>query len=179
MISLRLFVFALFVLGCAVQAKTKDDGAFLKRTLVGKWKEDQYTRKNLNNWLYEMGVNWFKRVYSTTAGWENTQDITFENEVWKFDTINGPKADRLKFDLYDDNRTFSVVDLGENLGGLTDATAEIIGSSLVTSLRKKGETDIYMTATRTINKDKPNEMIYEAKHFSTGVAMTSTYNRVV
>ena len=43
--------FAIIILGCAAQ----DDGAFLKEKLPGNWKEDQYKRKNLNNFLYEMG----------------------------------------------------------------------------------------------------------------------------
>ena len=46
-----LFLFVV-VAGSAAQ----DNGAeFLKRHLPGKWKEDQYKRVNLNNYLYEMG----------------------------------------------------------------------------------------------------------------------------
>ena len=49
-----LFVLFLFVAGCATQ---EDNGEkFLKQALQGKWKEDQYKRKNLNNYLYEMGM---------------------------------------------------------------------------------------------------------------------------
>ena len=59
--TFSLFVFFLVVAGCVAQESvpnqrtTNDGGEFLKRTLPGKWKEDQYKRKNLNNYLYEMG----------------------------------------------------------------------------------------------------------------------------
>ena len=46
-----IFFFFLAVAGCAAQ----NEGDFLKQHLPGKWKEDQYKRKNLNNYLYEMG----------------------------------------------------------------------------------------------------------------------------
>ena len=46
-------VFALIISVCAAQEN--DGGIVLKRTLPGRWKEDQYKRKNLNNFLYEMG----------------------------------------------------------------------------------------------------------------------------
>ena len=47
-----LFFFFIIVAGCAAQDNGEE---FLKRHLPGKWKEDQYKRKNLNNYLYEMG----------------------------------------------------------------------------------------------------------------------------
>ena len=50
--SYLVLFFFIFVAGCAAQ----DDGAFLKSHLPGKWKEDQHKRKNLNNYLYEMGM---------------------------------------------------------------------------------------------------------------------------
>ena len=43
--------------------------------LRGKWKEDQNQRQGLNDFLYEMGMSWFKRVYVTSASWENEQTI--------------------------------------------------------------------------------------------------------
>jgi hypothetical protein len=49
-----LLVFFFFIAGCASQ---EDNGeTFLKSALPGTWKEDQYKRKNLNNYLYEMGM---------------------------------------------------------------------------------------------------------------------------
>merc|ERR1712045_796673 len=62
-----------------------------------------------------MGLNWFKRIYVTSTNWENTMDIKVR-----------PDGD---FVIHPDGRTFSVVDLGQ-LGGLTDATADIKGNTL-------------------------------------------------
>ena len=62
----------------------------------------------------------------------------------------GPYATPSSFTLIPDNRSFSDVDLGV-LGGLTDATAEFEGNSMITYLRKKGTPEIFMTAKRTIN----------------------------
>ena len=49
--NLSIFVFALVVTLGYVSA----DAEFLNQNLPGFWKEDQYKRKNLNNFLYEVG----------------------------------------------------------------------------------------------------------------------------
>jgi len=168
--SYLLFVFFLIVAKCASQ---DDSGSFLKRSLPGRWKEDQYKRKNLNNYLYEMGLNWFKRVYVTSTNWENKQDISFEDgNHFAVSGTKGPYATKYNFDLYPDVRTVTFLDLGE-LGGKTDASGKFEGNTLTTFLRKKGKRELFMTAKRTINPENPNEMIFETKHIKSGVAMTS------
>jgi hypothetical protein len=48
-----LLLFFFFIAGCASQ---QDNGEkFLKSALPGKWKEDQDKRKNLDEYLTEMG----------------------------------------------------------------------------------------------------------------------------
>jgi len=158
---------------------TKEDIKFLEENLPGEWKEDQYKRDNLNNFLWEAGLSWVKRIYATTTSWENEQNIKFEDGAFRVNGKNGPLAKVFEFVLHPDGRTQSVVDLGSDLGGLTDGTAEIKGNSLITYLTKQGEEEIYMHAIRTINKDNPDVMIYETKLFPSEVAMTSVFNRVV
>merc|ERR1712112_369417 len=145
--EIKSFVVA-SLLFCAVFAApapaTKEQIEFLQRNLPGEWKEDQYQRDNLSNFLSEAGLNWVKRIYATTTSWESTQ---------------------------------SVVDLGSDLGGVTDAIAEIKGNSLITYLTKKGEDSVYMHAIRTIKEDSPDVMIYETKIFPSEVSMKATYHR--
>ena len=49
--KLSIFVLALIV----VLGYAGADEASLNQNLPGHWKEDQYQRKNLNNFLYEVG----------------------------------------------------------------------------------------------------------------------------
>ena len=37
------------------------------RFYEGYWKEDQYQRENLDDFLYYRGINWFDRIYATSA----------------------------------------------------------------------------------------------------------------
>merc|ERR1711899_158105 len=49
---------------------TKEQIEFLQKNLPGEWKEDQYERDNLSNFLYEAGLNWIKRTYATSTNWK-------------------------------------------------------------------------------------------------------------
>jgi len=177
-----VFVAALF---CAIFAQihakptqaTKEQIEFLQKNLPGEWKEDQYERDNLSNFLYEAGLNWIKRTYATSTSWENEQSIKFEDGVFKIKATSGPLGKTFDFSLHPDGKTQSKVDLGPDLGGMTDGIAEIKGNSLITYLKKEGQDEMYMHAIRTINKDSPDVMIYETKLFPSEVAMTSTYHR--
>ena len=42
-----------------------------------------------------VGLNWFKRVYVTSTNWENTQDISFQDDGGYFDVVGTSK-----FSLY-------------------------------------------------------------------------------
>ena len=53
---------------------------------VGKWKEDQYQRENFGDYLYQRGLNWFKRVYATSASFELTMNVVKEGNTF---TIGG------------------------------------------------------------------------------------------
>merc|ERR1712079_848664 len=66
---------AFLAISCLLATDFADE-AYVKTHLTGHWKENQYQRNGLNNFLYEMGMNWFKRVYVTSASWENQQHTT-------------------------------------------------------------------------------------------------------
>lgn len=125
-----------------------------------------------------MGLNWFKRIYVTSTNWENEQNIYMKNggNVFNIDGKKGPYAELFNFTVTTDLRTVSDVDLGQ-LGGLCDTTAEVRGNTLFTYLRQKGKRDLFVTATRTMHPNNPNEMIYVTRHQKSGVALTSFFNR--
>lgn len=60
--------------------------AYANDPFVGSWKEDQYQRQNLNDYLYARGLNWFKRVYVTNANFELTMNIVKEGNTY---TVTG------------------------------------------------------------------------------------------
>ena len=65
---------------------------------VGSWKEDQYQRQNLNDYLYARGLNWFKRVYVTNANFELTMNIAKEGNTY---TVTGKsKNPWIMFETY-------------------------------------------------------------------------------
>merc|ERR1712156_882681 len=107
-----VLVSALF---CAIFAQTyakptqatKEQIEFLQRNLPGEWKEDQYERDNLSNFLYEAGLNWIKRTYATSTSWENTQSIKFEDGVFKVKGTSGPLEKVFDFSLHPDGKTQS------------------------------------------------------------------------
>merc|ERR1712079_826618 len=106
---------AFLAISCLLATAFADE-AYVKTHLTGHWKENQYQRNGLNNFLYEMGMNWFKRVYVTSASWENQQHITYSqagNPTWSVSGIKGPREDAFNFDLVPDYNTQTSVDLGQ------------------------------------------------------------------
>ena len=54
-----------------------------------------------------------------------------------------------------DNSTIEMIDLGAALGGMREATAEIVGNSLVSYLKVPGPTgEVDIISTRSINPSK-------------------------
>ena len=75
-----------------------------------------------------------------------------------------------------DNQSRTNADLG-SLGGKRKARAEFKGNSLVTYLHKLDNDVVDVTATRTIDPQKPNEMSYVLKDVSSGVELKQTLFR--
>jgi len=161
----------------AITLAQQNHEEYVKQYLVGNWKENQYERTNLNNFLYEMGLNWFKRIYVTNASWENKQFITYNPSSSKFHVTGtkGPYATQFEFDLVHDYATQTGVDLGE-LGGQTRAKARFESNKLVTHLFKNG--NHFLTAIREMDLENPNHMIYTTKHIGSGVSLVSQFYRL-
>ncbi|XP_059093719.1 uncharacterized protein LOC131888803 [Tigriopus californicus] len=103
--------------------------------LQGRWKEDQYKRKHLSDFLYEVGLGWIKRLYVTSASWENEQTIFQNGQDFRINGFSeleyecfmlarfirnrsgrGSKAEVYSYTLVADNSTMTEVNMGE-LGG--------------------------------------------------------------
>ena len=88
----------------------------------------------------------------------------------------GPSYEDYSFTLVPDNQSRTNADLG-SLGGKRKARAEFKGNSLVTYLHKLDNDVVDVTATRTIDPQKPNEMSYVLKDVSSGVELKQTLFR--
>jgi len=146
--------------------------------LPGQWKENQYERINLNNFLYEMGMGWIKRVYVTSTSWENTQKIVLNDTKFYVTGTKGPYASEFKFKLVPNNSTRTNVNLGE-LGGATKATAEYVGSNtLMTYLRDVADgLKLFLTANRTVDPLDTDHMIYTTHHLPSNTKLISHFYR--
>ena len=81
--------------------------------------------------------------------------------------LEGPKYEDYKFKLVPDGSTRTDADLGA-LGGPRKATSKLEGNSLITKLHKLDDDVVDVTATRTIDPAKPNEMTYILKDIESG-----------
>ena len=53
---------------------------------LGKWKEDQSKRQNLNDFLYYRGITWIKRSTAVnSANWWLTMNIARNGNIYAFD----------------------------------------------------------------------------------------------
>ena len=73
-----------------------------------------------------------------------------KNSSCFFFISEGPLKEVFNYKITPDNSTIEMIDLGEALGGMREATAEIVGNSLVSYLKvPSGEID--MIATRSLS----------------------------
>ena len=69
--------------------------------------------------------------------------------------LEGPKKVAFNYKITPDNSTIEMIDLGAALGGMREATAEIVGNSLVSYLKVPGPTgEVDIISTRSINPSK-------------------------
>lgn len=149
-----------------------------KHTFVGSWKEDQKLRRNLYKFLRVMGIGWFEAVYATNSEWENEQSniLTVDGKEIFVAGKRGPLNELFEVRVVLDNRTVNPIDMGV-LGGPCRATAEIKENNFVVYVRKTQISEIFFTATHSINESNINLMLIEAKHVPSGVTLKSYYKR--
>ena len=81
-----------------------------------------------------------------------------KSKQWKKLILNfffiseGPLKEVFNYKITPDNSTIEMIDLGDALGGMREATAEIVGNSLVSYLKVPGPSGaIDMIATRSLS----------------------------
>lgn len=71
--TVAMAVFCL--LAASAMAQPETDESFLLKNLPGNWKENQYERENLNNFLYEMGTYCFRFLSAISASSALTMSV--------------------------------------------------------------------------------------------------------
>jgi len=157
----------------------QSDNEPLKSSIIGHWKEDQQTRTNLNEFLYNVGVEGIRRSLATTLSWENEQIFKSDGTGIELKMTNGPLKTRIKMKInLDDKFKSNQIYIGPDLGGVVDATSEVIQNSLIVTLKLAGKTETHLLITRTINPQNRNEMVMTAKHVPSGAETSSIYRRI-
>ena len=157
--------------------QTTEEASEPYELINGYWVEDQYQRKNLNNYLYEMGMSWIKRVYATSSNWEDELRIKMGCGWLNVNGLRGPFAEAYHFSAPLDNRTVAEMDIGA-FGGRTQATASIIDNSIVSKVRKPGSSDLFFTVTNKLDPYDMDVLNVEYKHLDSNVVWRSVFNRV-
>merc|ERR1719320_1153211 len=165
--SSKKICFAVLICHCVLPLAVKAD--FVTDNLPGVWKENSDERKNLSEFLPALGLGFFARLAATAVPFSNEQIIAFDEADQSFSvkTINGPLKRESSFILKIDKMTVTEVDL-KSLGGINDATGEIVGNSVITYLRKPGTTDVFLTAERRLYPGNTKKMTYITTHLPTG-----------
>lgn len=146
-----------------------------KVDLQGRWKEDQYKRQHLSDFLYEVGLGWIKRLYVTSASWENEQTIFQNGQDFRINGFKGPKAEVYSYTLVTDNSTMTEVDMGE-LGGPQKTYSYVEGASLVTNLYDKEDGTLKFISKRTRTPGS-NVMLHSVQHVPSQVTLVSHYDK--
>ena len=89
----------------------------------------------------------------------------------------GPYDEKFKNVIVPNNSTRTIVDLGKEVGGKRQATAEFQGNTLVTYLHRLDNDKVDVIFTQSLTRDA-NVMYYKIKDVRTGVTMVQHMNRV-
>ena len=89
----------------------------------------------------------------------------------------GPYDENFKNVIVPNNSTRTIVDLGKEVGGKRQATAEFQGNTLVTYLHRLDNDKVDVIFTQSLTRNA-NVMYYKIKDVRTGVTMVQHMNRV-
>ena len=161
-----------------ISENTTDAEDLFLESLPGHWVEDQNQRENINNYLYEMGMSWFKRAYATSTSWQDEIKIFIENDILTANGLRGPLADPFQFTIKLDNKTLCEMDIGKEFGGMTNATATIQNNSVISYVLRPGYSDdLLFVVKQSINPNNTDILNVENTHYRSNVVWKSVFTR--
>ena len=156
----------------------EDRNASFVNAINGHWIEDYDQRENMDQYLYQMGMSWFKRSYASLVSWEDELLISVENNTLTMNGLRGPFAEAYEYDAKLDNLTLNAMDIGD-FGGITDAITEIKNDSMISYVFKpESSTELFFIVTNTIDLPYDVDVLkVEYKHVSSNVVWRSVFQR--
>ena len=149
----------------------------LDNALNGYWIEDPSQRENMNSFLYEMGMAWFKRSYADSTFWQTELHAKLEDKKVSIDGLRGPFSEPYHYVLKLDNQTLAEMDIGNEFGGMTQATAEMYSNSLIIYVLKPGSSDNLFTVTYNVDLSDIDTLHIDTTHFDSNVVWKTVYKR--
>jgi len=152
--------------------------ASFENAINGHWIEDYDQRENMDSYLFQMGMAWFKRSYASSVSWEDELVISVEDGKLTMNGLRGPFAEAYEYVAKLDNQTINRMDIGD-FGGITNAITEIENNSMISYVFKPdSSTEIFFVVRNTIDiLNDVDVMKVEYTHFSSNVVWKSVFQR--
>lgn len=152
--------------------------ATFEEAINGHWIEDYDQRENMDSYLYQMGMAWFKRSYANSVSWEDELLISIEDGKLTMNGLRGPFAEAYEYIARVDNATLNLMDTGD-FGGITNSITELRNNSMISYVFKPDSTsDLFFTVENTIDiQNDVDEMKVEYTHFDSNVVWKSIFRR--
>lgn len=152
--------------------------ATFEEAINGHWIEDYDQRENLDSYLYQMGMAWFKRSYASSVSWEDELLISVEDDKLTMNGLRGPFAEPYEYVARLDNETLNLMDTGD-FGGITNSITEINNNSMMSYVFKPDSTsDLFFMVKNTIDiQHDVDEMKVEYTHVDSNVVWKSVFRR--
>jgi len=149
----------------------------LHLALNGHWVEDFDQRDNMDSYLKEMGMSWFKRSYASSVSWEDELLLLVKGDTFVMNGLRGPFAEAYEYRAMLDNQTINKMDIGD-FGGIVNAISEITDDYMRSYAYKPGSsTELFFTVTLTMDMQDVNTLKVQYRHVDSNVVWTEIFKR--
>ena len=149
----------------------------LHLALNGHWVEDFDQRDNMDSYLKEMGMSWFKRSYASSVSWEDELLLLVKEDTFVMNGLRGPFAEAYEYRAMLDNQTMNKMDIGD-FGGIVNAISEITDDYMRSYAYKPGSsTELFFTVTLTMDMQDVNTLKVQYRHVDSNVVWTEIFRR--